>query len=88
MLSLPKITSMPDINITSEEGGGEGRGGEKCVIFTHYCLYVPRVLARVVGEEVAPKRCFTMQYSSGSHQATKETSMHHDLEGQHKLGGT
>jgi len=34
---------MPDINIAS--GGG---GGEKCVIFKGYCLYVPRVLARVV----------------------------------------
>jgi len=34
---------MPDINIAS--GGG---GGGKCVTFMGYCLYVPRVLARVV----------------------------------------
>ena len=33
---------MPDINIAS--GGG---GGRKYVIFRGYCLYVPRVLARV-----------------------------------------
>ena len=43
MLGLPKMTWMPDINIAS--GGG---GGRKYVIFTVYCLYVPRVLARVV----------------------------------------
>ena len=36
---------MPDVNIASGEGGGG-----KYVIFTGYCLYVPRVLARVVGE--------------------------------------
>ena len=41
MLSLPKMTRMPDINIAS---GGRG----KYVIFTSYCLYVPRVLSRVV----------------------------------------
>ena len=41
MLSLPKKTWMPDINIASGGGG-------KYVIFTSYCLYVPRVLARVV----------------------------------------
>ena len=35
---------MPDVSIAS--GGG---GGRKYVIFTGYCLYVPRVLARVVG---------------------------------------
>jgi len=34
---------MHNINIVS--GGG---GGRKYVIFTGYCLYVPRVLARVV----------------------------------------
>ena len=33
---------MPDVNIASGEGGGG-----KYVIFTGYCLYVPRVLARV-----------------------------------------
>ena len=36
---------MPDVNIASGEGGG---GGGKYVIFMGYCLYVPRVLARVV----------------------------------------
>ena len=34
---------MPDVNIASGEGGGG-----KYVIFTGYCLHVPRVLARVV----------------------------------------
>ena len=43
MLSLLKMTWMPDINIAS--GGG---GGKKYIIFTGYCPYVPRVLARVV----------------------------------------
>ena len=36
---------MPEVNIASGEGG-EG----KYVIFKGYCLYVPRVLARVVDE--------------------------------------
>ena len=35
---------MPDVNIASGEGGGG-----KYVIFMGYWLYVPRVLARVVG---------------------------------------
>ena len=34
---------MPDVNIALGEGGGE-----KYIIFMGYCLYVPRVLARVV----------------------------------------
>ena len=34
---------MPDVNIASGEGGGG-----KYVIFTGYCLYVPRIVARVV----------------------------------------
>ena len=47
MLSLPKMTWMPDITIAS--GGG---GGRKYVIFTGYRLYVPRVLARVVDMQI------------------------------------
>jgi len=41
---------MPDLNIASGEGGRGGWEGRESnhVIFTGWCLFVPRVLARVV----------------------------------------
>jgi len=64
---------MPDVNIASGEGGGG-----KYVIFTGYCLYVPRGLARVVDTyhlRVSISCCFRVAGSSNITLTTDPSSM-------------